>query len=139
MPPGELPNHAIQALRFDGGLRQALSPMARVDREVDAEPDLDRRVKILEEAVARHPNEAHFKQAMQGVASKRDLVNSIAAKARGLEESAHFQEAISQWEILRNINPQFPGLDFEIERLKKRREQQVPRCQGPGSSASTRH
>ena len=122
------PNHALfQALRFDvgEGLRQALSAdMARVDREVDAEPDLDRRVKILEEAMARHPLEAHFKQALQGVASKRDLVNSIAAKARGLEETGHFQEAISQWEILRSIYPQFPGVEFEVERLKKRREQQ---------------
>ncbi len=122
------PNHALfQALRFDlgQGQRQALSAdMARVDREVDAEPDLDRRVKILEEAVARHPGEAHFKQALQGVSSKRDLVNSIAAKARSLEDTVHFQEAISQWEILRSINPQFPGLDFEIERLNKRRQQQ---------------
>ena len=123
------PNHALfQALRFDvgEGLRQSLSAeMARVDREVDAEPDLDRRAKILEEAVARHPNEAHFKHALQGVSSKRDLVNSIATKARGLEETGHFQEAISQWEILRNIYTQFPGLDFEVERLKKRREQQA--------------
>jgi serine/threonine-protein kinase len=123
------PNHALfQAIRFDvgEGMRQALSAdMARVDREVDAEPDVDRRVKILEEAVARHPNEAHFKHALQGVASKRDLVNSIAAKARSLEETGHFQEAISQWDILRNIYAQFPGLDFEVERLKKRREQQA--------------
>ena len=123
------PNHALfQALRFDvgEGLRQSVSAdMARVDREVDGEPDLDHRVKILEEAVKRHPGEAHFKQALQGVSSKRDLVNSIAAKARGLEGSAHFQEAISQWDILRNIYPQFPGLDFEVERLKKRREQQA--------------
>ena len=124
----QYPNHALfQAMRFDvgEGLRQSLSAdMARVDQEVEAEPDLDRRVKILEEAVARHPAEAHFKHALQGVSSKRDLVNSIAAKARGLEESGHFQEAISQWDILRNIYPQFPGVDFEVERLKKRREQQ---------------
>ena len=124
----QYPNHALfQAMRFDvgEGLRQSLSAdMARVDREVEAEPDLDRRVKILEEAVARHPAEAHFKHALRGVSSKRDLVNSIAAKARGLEESGHFQEAISQWDILRNIYPQFPGVDFEVERLKKRREQQ---------------
>ena len=122
------PDHTLfQALRFDigEGQRQALSAdMARVDREVDAEPDLDRRVKILEEAMARHPGEVHFKHALQGVSSKRDLVNSIASKARSLEETGHFQEAISQWDILRSIYPQFPGLDFEIERLKKRRQQQ---------------
>ena len=123
------PNHALfQSLRFDvgEGLRQAVSAdMARVDREVEAEPDLDRRVKILEEAVALHPNETHFRQALQGVASKRDLVNSIAQKARSFEESGRFQEALSQWDILRNISPQFPGLEFEVERLKKRREQQA--------------
>ncbi len=42
-----------------------------------------------------------------------------------LEESRQFFEALGQWEILRNIYPQYPGLDIEIDRLKKRREQQA--------------
>ena len=42
-----------------------------------------------------------------------------------LEEGRQFFEALGQWEILRNIYPQYPGLDIEIDRLKKRREQQA--------------
>ncbi|MDQ2950363.1 MAG: PEGA domain-containing protein, partial [Acidobacteriota bacterium] len=35
-----------------------------------------------------------------------------------------FAEAIGQWDILRSIHPQYPALSFEIEQLKRRREQQ---------------
>src|SRR5581483_5799638 len=56
---------------------------------------------------------------------RRDLVNSIVGKARQYEERGQFTEALSQFDILRNIYAQYPGLEFETERLKKRRDDQV--------------
>jgi tetratricopeptide (TPR) repeat protein len=41
------------------------------------------------------------------------------------EEGSQFADAIGQWKILRNIHPQYPGIDFEISQLEKRREQQA--------------
>ena len=123
------PGHALfQALKFDieEAQRQELSArIAEIDRRVEAEPDLDRRVSILEEAVAAYPGEPHFERALRVTRDKRDLVNSIAAKARQLEERGQFAEALTQWETLGAIYPQYPGLSFEIERLMKRREQQT--------------
>ncbi|MGB9605989.1 MAG: hypothetical protein ACPL88_08940, partial [Bryobacteraceae bacterium] len=123
------PGHALfQALKFDieEAQRQELSArIAEIDRRVEAEPDLDRRVAILEEAVAAYPGEPHFERALRVTRDKRDLVNSIAAKARQLEERGQFAEALAQWETLRAIYPQYPGLGFEIERLVRRREQQA--------------
>ena len=106
--------------------RQEVSAyVARIDKEVVAEPDLDRKVSILEEAERKYPAEQRFEQSLQQVRARRDKVNAVAGRARILEESRQFLEALGQWEILRNIYPQYPGLEIEIDRLKKRREQQA--------------
>jgi len=122
------PDHALfQALKFDIGekQRQVLSAfIAKVDRQVESEPDLDRKARILEEALSQFPGEPHFERAMRAVTTKRDLVNGIVNRARELEDKLRFQEALGQWDILRNIYPQFPGLEFEYERVQKRRQQQ---------------
>jgi serine/threonine-protein kinase len=122
------PNHALfQALKFDieEQQRQQLSAfIATVDRQVEAEPDLDKRVNILKEALEQHPGETHFERALRLVKDKRDLVNSIVARAHHHEEEGAFVDAVNDWEILRTIYSQYPGLKFEVERLQKRREQQ---------------
>ena len=122
------PTNAIfQALKYDieEQQRQELSAfVASVDRQVEAEPDLDKRVNILKEALQLHPDETHFERALRLVKDKRDLVNSIVARAHHHEEQGAFGDALNDWEILRTIYSQYPGLKFEVERLQKRREQQ---------------
>jgi eukaryotic-like serine/threonine-protein kinase len=122
------PNNAIfQALKYDieEQQRQELSAfIAIIDRQVEAEADLDKRVNILKEALEQHPGETHFERALRLVKDKRDLVNSIIARAHHHEEEAAFGDALNDWEILRTIYSQYPGLKFEVERLQKRREQQ---------------
>jgi serine/threonine-protein kinase len=122
------PNNALfQALKFDleEQKRQELSAfIATVDRQVEGEPDLDKRVSILKEALKVYPDEAHFQRALRPVEDKRDLVNSIVARAHFHEEQGQFSDALGDWEILRTIYNRYPGLNFEIERLEKRRENQ---------------
>jgi len=123
------PGHALfQALKFDveERYRQELSArIAEIDRSVESEPDIDRRVNILREALKTYPGEAHFEKALRLMRDKRDLVNSIVAKARSYDERGQFTEALGQWEILQTIHKQHPGLDFEIDRVRKRRDQQT--------------
>jgi len=123
------PGHALfQSLKFDieEQQRQELSArIAEIDRQVEAEPDLDRRLSILEQAVAEHPGEPHFERQIRPMREKRDLVNSIAAKARYHEERGQLAEAAAQWEILNTIYSQYPGLAFEVERVTKKKEQQA--------------
>jgi eukaryotic-like serine/threonine-protein kinase len=122
------PNNAIfQALKYDieEQQRQELSSfIASVDRQVEAEADLDKRVSILREALDLHPDESHFERALRLVQDKRDLVNSIVARAHLHEEQGAYGDALNDWEILRTIYGQYPGLTFEVERLQKRRDQQ---------------
>jgi serine/threonine protein kinase len=123
------PTNAIfQALKYDieEQQRQELSAfIASIDRRVEAELDLDKRVNILREALDQHPGESHFERALRLVQDKRDLVNSIVARAHLHEEQASYSDALNDWEILRTIYNQYPGLSFEVERLQKRRDQQA--------------
>jgi eukaryotic-like serine/threonine-protein kinase len=123
--PGEPMFQALK-LEVEEQSRQEQSAfIAEVTRRVEAESDLDRRVNILQEAVDRYPQEPHLEQSLRLVRERRDLVNSIMAKARLYEDNAQFTDALSQIEILRNIYAQYPGIEFEAERLKRRREEQV--------------
>jgi len=123
--PGDPMFHALK-LEGEEQLRQEQSAfIAEVSRRVETEPDLDRRVNILKEAVERYPEEQHLQQSLRLVRERRDLVNSIVGRARQYEERGQFNEALSQFDILRNIYSQYSGLDFETERLKRRRDDQV--------------
>ena len=119
-------NALFQALQFDIEEQQRQAFAERIvdtDREVEAEPDLRRRVSILDEAVRANPGEAHFEQALKRAREKSDQVDSIVARARSAEENGQFGEAMAQWEILQTIHGRYPGLNLEIERLKKRRDE----------------
>src|SRR5215471_18224843 len=123
------PGQALfQALKCDveERQRQQLShSIAEVDRRVEAEADLEKRFNILLEGVLRYPGETHFERALRTTGDKRDLVDSIVGKARLYEERGNYAEALGQWEILKTIYARYPGLDFEINRIRQRRDQQV--------------
>src|SRR6185312_4485910 len=123
--PGDPMFQALK-LEIEEQQRQEQSAfIADVSRRVDAEADLDRRVNILKEAVDRYPDEPHFQQSLRLVRERRDLVNGIVGRARQYEERGQFNEALSQFDILRNIYAQYPGIEFEAERLRRRRDEQV--------------
>src|ERR1700758_4103909 len=112
-------------IRIEDAERQELSSYtAEISKRLETERNLDRRVNIIREACERYPNEAQFAQQLKLVRERRDLVNSIVVKARQYEERGQFAEAISQWDILRNIHPDYPGIAFEMEQCKKKRDQQ---------------
>lgn len=118
----------LQALRLkveDLQRQEKSAYIAEIGRRIDSEPDLDKGVKYLDEALARYPKEPHFQELSTSHRKRRDLVNSIVAKARQYEEQTLVNEALGQWNTLRSIHPQYPGLDYEIERVQKRCEQQM--------------
>jgi eukaryotic-like serine/threonine-protein kinase len=118
----------FQALKLEAEEQQRQeqsSFIADVSRRAEAERDLDRRVNILKEAVERYPEEPHLQQSMRLVRERRDLVNSIVERARQYEERGQFNEALSQFDILCNIYAQYPGIEFETERLRRRRDSQI--------------
>jgi eukaryotic-like serine/threonine-protein kinase len=121
-------NALFEALRFEleEKQRQYISSyIGKVDREVESEPDLDRKVGILTEAGRRYPNETHFRERLESVTRRRDLLHSIVQRARNFEDRGEYSEALSQWDILRTIYPDYPGIQLEIERVGRRRDHQL--------------
>jgi serine/threonine-protein kinase len=118
----------FQALKFEAEevKRQVQSSaVAEMNRRAEAEPDLDKKFNIIKEAVEKYPHEPHFKSSLKSIRDRRDLVNSIVGRARQYEERGQHNDACGQWDILRNIHPAYPGIDFELERLARRKEEQV--------------
>ena len=98
------PSHAqFQALRSEVEIRRRQNRSASAGetlKKAEAEPDLDRRVALLEEALKRFPEDPELKRSLQHAREKRDLVNALIAKARTLEEQSSFAEALDQWQIV---------------------------------------
>jgi len=118
----------FQALKLEVDERnrqERSAAVADVDQRVDTELDLDRKIEILRAAVDSFPDEPHFKESLKLVRGRRDLLDSIVSRAKQYEQNSQFNEALGQWDILRNIYPQYPGFDAEVQRLKLKREGQL--------------
>jgi len=116
----------FQALKLEAEELERLersAAIAEVNRRTDSEPDLDKKLNLIKEACERFPNEPHFQSSLKLIKDRRDLVNSIVARARQYEERGQYVEATNQWDILRSIYPVYPGLEFEVERLARHREE----------------
>jgi serine/threonine-protein kinase len=123
--PGDPMFQALQLEADEVRRREHSTAIAQVNARVDAEPDLDKKYAILEDAIETYPNESHFRSALKLIRDRRDLVNAIVSRARQHEERAQFDDAAGQWDILRNIYPLFPGLDSACERLARRKEERA--------------
>jgi serine/threonine-protein kinase len=122
----QFPQHTLfKALKFDTEQRwrKAVSlRLIEVEEAAENEPDLGQRVRMLEEVVHDSPGVPEFNRLLQGTREKRDLVHGIVSRARELEAREHYAEALVQWETLQTIYPSFPGLNFEIENVRLRRD-----------------
>lgn len=120
------PVFSVLSEDIDEALRhQQTAFLAKVEADTAAEPDLSRKILILEEARQRFPNEGRFGALLQQLSARRNQVDSIVGMAHAAEEQMLFTEALGHWETLRKIYPQYPELDIELERLRRRRDQQV--------------
>jgi tRNA A-37 threonylcarbamoyl transferase component Bud32/uncharacterized protein (UPF0335 family) len=122
----KFPQHTLfKALKFDSEQRwrRAISVLLiKVEEAAEKEPDLDRRIAMLEEVALENPEVSEFSRLLQGTREKRNLVNGIVARARELASRELYGEALVQWDTLQTIYPEFPGLGFEIENVRLRRQ-----------------
>jgi serine/threonine-protein kinase len=99
--------------------------VAEIDRQVEAEPDLGRKIELLQGAVRHYPGESYLLETLKLLEDRRALVQSLVARAQLLEELDQFQDAAEQLEGLHAVYPDYPGLAREIARLRERRREQL--------------
>jgi serine/threonine-protein kinase len=92
--------------------------LEEIRRRADAEPDLSRRAKLLEEALSHYPEETSLRSELQFTRNKLGLVETIVAAARAHEASGSWELALEQWNKLATIYDKYPGLSREIERVR---------------------
>lgn len=118
--PGEPLFQALKIEIEDLQRQENSAAIAHLHSQIEAETDLERKFAILNDAVRRFPDEQMFSQSLKLVKERRDLVNSIVARARHYESQRMFAEATNQWDVLRSIHPQYPGLESEVHRLARK-------------------
>ena len=121
-------NQEFQALRLkvqQTQRQQLLAYVGEMARSVEAEPNLDGRVCLLQEAVKRYPNEELLARQLFLACEQRDLAALMVAKARAYENQGQFAEALDQWKALLKICPLYPGVAAEMQQLEERRGQKA--------------
>jgi eukaryotic-like serine/threonine-protein kinase len=94
-----------------------------VTQRAQSGPGLERRIQILEEGVARYPQEPSFQHQLSQARELWKRVTAIVSEARLLEEAKKYDEGVRQWSLLRNVYPQYPELDSNLGRVTQLAEQ----------------
>ena len=95
-----------------------------LDRDLVGTTDLDAQVRLTEAAVRENPGNEEIRKRLAAVRGRKEEINAIAEKARVLETSRQYGQAAKELLRLRQLHPQYPGLESEIERLDRLEEQQ---------------
>lgn len=102
-----------------------LDYIAEVCSQSEAIPDLEVRVGLLQEALAKYPTESQLQELLRNAKSKRDLINSAIAYARKTEQRGDYAEAVERWNLIRQFHPSQPNVDEELERVSRRHRDQL--------------
>ncbi len=114
------------SIQVDHRERQARSEaIAELHTRIEAETDVEQKYQLVKEAVRRFPDEPAFTERLKSVKEERDLVNGLVARARQYESQSQFAEARNQWDILRTISPEYPALEYELDRLSRKQQESL--------------
>src|SRR5207302_1199083 len=81
-----------------------------VAQRVQSEPGLDQQIRILGEALAKHPGESRLQQQLTETRELWARVTAIVNEASALEEAKKYPEAIQKWNVLRSVHAEYPEL-----------------------------
>jgi serine/threonine protein kinase len=112
---------AIKREAEDRERQRAASYLAEVERRLSRKPRFEERIQILQEALARYPDEGYYQRELALVREEEKLIGAAAEKAKSLEKAGNYQDALEQWKNVRTMYKHFPAVDSEIERVTRLR------------------
>jgi serine/threonine protein kinase len=120
----KFPGHTtIGQLHAEAERGQRAAFLEDLRRRVDAETNLEVRIRLLDDALRRYPSELWAGQELRSARSQLGLVRSIVEKALAREKAEQWDEALTQWNSLAALYKGYPGLDAGIERVQRKRAQ----------------
>jgi len=96
-----------------------------LEQELERKSDPDAQIRLAEAALRENPRNEEIKQRLSAVRTRKERINEIVAKARGLEAAQQYSEAAQEWRRLSRVYPQYTGLESEIRRLERVEEQRL--------------
>ena len=114
-------NKLFEGLRLEAENKERearLEFIRRLSTELETEPDLDERIRAIQQALNRYPTESQLAQLLHNATARRDLFNSLIAEARNEELADSFAASLRQWNHIRQLYPTMPGLQSEIHRVE---------------------
>ncbi len=121
-------NSEFEALKIEAESQEQQSRMDFVNHirvQLDTVQDLDLRVKILQEAANRYPDESQLTGLLRSAKAKRDFVSNLITRARNAEAPGRHAIALELWNDVRKHHPTLEGLDEQIRRVEKLCETEV--------------
>lgn len=100
-------------------MEQASAYLREVERKLAAEPNYDRQEEILKDAVRLYPDESYYADELTLLHNKQSLLNAALLRARDLESKDLYDDALREWEGLRDQYPWYPDIDKEVERARR--------------------
>lgn len=91
--------------------RDAVAMAADAVRRAAIEEDPERRIEILHAAAVRNPEDQHLQMLLVLNESRRDVLASLAARARFFDRKRRFDDALEQLRLLGGLQPSYPGLE----------------------------
>ena len=95
-----------------------------LDQELLLKSDPDAQVRAAEAALRANPDNEEIKKRCAVIRSRKQQIDAITQKSRGLEASRQYTEAAKELHQLRQLHPQYPSLESEIRRLERLEELQ---------------
>ena len=97
----------------------------QVKQRADQETQLEQRTQILADALTQFPDEPTLELQLNETLQLKTQVTSLVNQARMQEEAKRYDEALTQWDALRSVYPQYPDLAGNVERLRKLSEEEL--------------
>ncbi|HEX4808410.1 MAG TPA: protein kinase [Bryobacteraceae bacterium] len=115
-------NAALENWRSEIELRrmeEVSAYLREVERRLASEPDYSKQEEVLKEAIRLYPSESYYTDELTLLHNKQVLLNAELARARDLESRELYEDALREWEGLRNLYPWYPGIDNDLERVRR--------------------
>jgi eukaryotic-like serine/threonine-protein kinase len=115
----QLQREQEERVRLEQEKALRLEYLKTVAAQLDREPGLEARTRILEEALHKYPDEAPLQPRL---ADLQELAQRLAAstqKAKKLEESRQYAQAIKVWQEIKSLDPGGSEAEVCLERLRE--------------------
>ena len=102
-----------------------LEHLKTIREQLEREPVLEAKIRILEEALRTYPDEAPLQQQLENLRELTQRVAARAQQAKELEESRQFAQAIHVWKEIKGLDPHFSATEASLERLRGLQRQEL--------------